>query len=322
MSQATFIEWADSTVNPTSGCQGCELWNKPAAVRHCYAGQGHERFSPSKAYPGPFEQIDLHPGRMAAAAAWSDLTGRPRPDKPWLDGMPRVIFVGDMGDIFSKAVPFPYLCDEVIGAATSPRGRRHIYMLLTKLPVRAVEFGRWLVEDQGVAWPENVWSGVSITSDRTAGRAEVMCHHPAPTKFLSVEPLLSAVEFPIDLLRNYALAIAGGESGPRARPCDLGWIRSIVEQCRDAEVPVFVKQLGARPEGHWSDDRRESREHSPMFDPRDGHWRLRDPKGGDIAEFPRDLRVRDFPRAPAPAARPGGDAAADAGGDAGKEGDR
>lgn len=37
-----------------------------------------------------------------------------------------------------------------------------------------------------------------------------------------------------------------GESGPGARPCDVGWIRDIVGQCRAAEVPVFVKQLGAR----------------------------------------------------------------------------
>ncbi len=41
--------------------------------------------------------------------------------------------------------------------------------------------------------------------------------------------------------------IVGGESGPGARPCDVGWIRDIVQQCRAASVPVFVKQLGAKP---------------------------------------------------------------------------
>jgi protein gp37 len=85
--------------------------------------------------------------------------------------------------------------------------------------------------------------------------------------------------------------IVGGESGPRARPCDVAWIRSIVEQCRAAGVPCFTKQLGARPYemiaagNHGGDYFHEPRE-----------LRLRDRKGGDPAEWPTDLRVREFPR--------------------------
>lgn len=73
--------------------------------------------------------------------------------------------------------------------------------------------------------------------------------------------------------------IVGGESGKGARPCDESWIRSIVEQCREAGVPCFVKQLGS---------------HSTFLGP----WstRRRDHKGGDPIEWPEDLRVREMPK--------------------------
>lgn len=80
-------------------------------------------------------------------------------------------------------------------------------------------------------------------------------------------------------LRHIHWVIAGGESGPGARPCDVAWIRSIVGQCRDAGVPVFVKQLGRRPV-------------IPANEP----WTCLDRKGGDPAEWPEHLRVREMPR--------------------------
>lgn len=84
--------------------------------------------------------------------------------------------------------------------------------------------------------------------------------------------------------------IVGGESGPNARPCNVEWIRSIVAQCRAAEVPCFVKQLGSAPcEEHDGDD----------FEYCDTTGiraiELVDKKGGDANEWPADLRVREFP---------------------------
>lgn len=73
--------------------------------------------------------------------------------------------------------------------------------------------------------------------------------------------------------------IVGGESGRDARPCDLSLVRDIVAQCKGAGVPVFVKQLGAKP---WDSN-------APLY--------LRHGKGGDPAEWPADLRVRELPRA-------------------------
>lgn len=100
--------------------------------------------------------------------------------------------------------------------------------------------------------------------------------------------------------------ILGGESGPGARPCKVEWIRSGVKQCRAAGVPAFVKQLGARPilnpcRQHHFDWRHETsnaeRPDDKLFREDGDHWRilLNHPKGGDPAEWPEDLRVREFP---------------------------
>lgn len=109
-------------------------------------------------------------------------------------------------------------------------------------------------------------------------------------------------------VRGSALSwiIVGGESGPGARPCDGSSIRSIVRQCDRAEVACFVKQLGARARGvpscrgcegeRFDGDRCERC--GDVIEIVDGQrvLHLRDPKGGDPAEWPEDLRVRQWPR--------------------------
>ena len=159
-------------------------------------------------------------------------------------------------------------------------------------------------------WPlPNVWLGVSVEDQAAADeRIPALLDTPAAVRFLSCEPLLEPVDLEPWLRRvatsgpgwrmtgGSAMAIAdivldwvivGGESGPGARPCDVGWIRDIVGQCRAAEVPVFVKQLGANPE----------RERQFAADDiRDVSLELHDPKGGEPSEWPEDLRVREFPQ--------------------------
>src|SRR5262245_51323976 len=99
MSKRTTIEWCESTVNTVMGCSGCELCNR--TNRTCHAGQFHERRGVMKGFSALFERPTLFPGRMREAAGWSDLTGVERPDKPWLNHVPRLVFVSDMGDALS-----------------------------------------------------------------------------------------------------------------------------------------------------------------------------------------------------------------------------
>jgi len=276
----TDIQWADDTVNPTSGCDGCELWTAGVGGP-CYAGAIHNRFRGGKAFPGPFEQIILHHGRMARAAARQDLAGKSRPDKPWLDGHPRTIFLGDMADVFSRAVPFDYLKTEVVDVVTGPKGARHNWMILTKRPSRMAEFARWLGAERGAGWPANLWAGTSVTARPNLSRLTQLCDVPAAVRFASLEPLTE----PLSVAQwlgpaGVGMVIVGGESTqPRypARPFDVAWARKVVAECRAAGVSAFVKQLGSSAIGQGIDGR------------------LHDKHGGDWSEWPEDIRVRQHP---------------------------
>lgn len=155
-------------------------------------------------------------------------------------------------------------------------------------------------------WPlPNVWLGTSVESQRWADeRIPHLLKCPAAVRFLSMEPLLGPVDVtsikrttaegymrPLDgRFNTIGWVIVGGESGPKARPCDVAWIRSIVQQCKAAGVPCFVKQLGSRPI-YWNTP-------GSRFGPdvlMSNGEPLKDRKGGDMAEWPSDLRVREMP---------------------------
>jgi protein gp37 len=184
------------------------------------------------------------------------------------------------------------------------------------------ELGR--KEQYSRTWPlSNVWLGVSVENQHFAdARIPLLLQTPAAVRFISAEPLLGEVNFrwakwddhgpharraeqrppverdgrllagsvsDLDGLRMLDWVIVGGESGPGARPFDLAWARSIVQQCQAAGTAVFVKQLGSNAIAEYDG----LAEHPPgaMFD-----WQTKDRKGGDPSEWPSDLRVREFPR--------------------------
>jgi protein gp37 len=165
-------------------------------------------------------------------------------------------------------------------------------------------------------WPlPNVWLGVSVEDQPSADkRIPMLLKCPAAVRFVSYEPALGPVDFRMlhhDGITNIdALAgrhgvtlplggecdaldwiIIGGESGPGARPFDLAWARSTIAQCRTAGVKCFVKQLGAKPIDLI--DERHGRDACPV---KHKSVTLRDHKGGDMSEWPADLRVREMPR--------------------------
>jgi protein gp37 len=169
-------------------------------------------------------------------------------------------------------------------------------------------------------WPlPNVWLGVSCEDQQRADeRILLLLQCPAAVRFVSAEPLLGPIDFGTEWLasklgrypfpnlepehrtRSIHLLdwiIVGGESGHGARPCHVDWIRSIVEQCKGAEVACFVKQLGAVPATMIEPTGR-MREHGGKTQMQLAVQRmlLRDRKGGDVAEWPHDLRdKRQFP---------------------------
>jgi protein gp37 len=230
---------------------------------------------------------------MAKAARWPDLTGTERADKPWLNRLPRVIFVSDMGDALSEhnaidssnkplpggAVPFEFLRAEIIDTALSEKGRRHRWLWLTKRPRRMAEFTDWLRQQHDMELPANIWVGTTVTGRekidriphlRRAGTARTI-------RFVSAEPLLEEITLS-GHLDGVRWVIVGGESQQKepAREFRCEWARRLRDECAAAGVALFVKQLGSRPT-----------DGGVALSLVGGH-------GGDWSEWPSDLQIRQI----------------------------
>ncbi len=312
MGQHTAIQWADSTLNLMIGCDGCELWNPNMGVNICYAGNLVNRYGgKNKGYPESFDKPKLFLDRLKEAEKWKDLTGAERPDKPWLNGLPRLIFLDDLGDTFTESLPIDWLAPLLPRMAVLP----HIIILLTKRANRMLEFSKFF------PFPKNFWLLVSVTSAANYNRIEqLMQVKGGSVKGISYEPAWGPIDVTPWLPRRLALSeipgsalndgategwtdglrwiVMGGQSGTDAVPFDIAWPDSIIEQCRPSGTAVFLKQMGRAP--CYSD-----RLHGLGFDsgtlekrPSDDRFFpiLNDSHGGEWMAWPERFRVREFPR--------------------------
>jgi protein gp37 len=208
------IEWTEGTWNPVTGCTkispGC---------KHCYAERMANRLLAMRQprYRNGFE-VTLQPDLVHLPLRWRQ---------------PRTIFVNSMSDLFQADIPEAFI-REVF--QTMAAAHWHTFQILTKRANRLAEIARRL------AWPINVWMGVSVESPRYLGRIERLKQVPAAVRFLSVEPLLARI--PLLDLGGIDWVIVGGESGPGARAMDADWVREIRARCLGAGVPFFFKQWG------------------------------------------------------------------------------
>lgn len=316
------ISWTDHTFNSWEGCTkvspGCA---------HCYAEARNQRFAAGANWgPGA-------PRRRTVASTWAkpiawnrkaylftqchvcgwrgdaheseratdhvmhcpscDTRGSLRSD------VRQRVFCASLADWLDDEVPIEWLADLMVLVRECDRLD---WLLLTKRPqnwakriaqlsqFRKVGSPQFLWE---AAWylhgnpPANVWLGTTVEDQQRADeRLPALLSIPARVRFLSCEPLLEAVDLDKWLFHPTAKTnisgiqwvICGGESGPGAREFNEEWARNLKSQCRIAGVPFFMKQMGSRPvlpSGVWS----------PYID------RM----GGDISEWPVDLRVQEFP---------------------------
>ena len=214
MGDHSAIEWTEATWNPVTGCDkispGC---------RHCYAERMARRLQlmGQPNYARGFE-VALHPRALDIPLNWR---------------RPRTVFVNSMSDLFHKDVPLAFI-QRVFEAMN--RADWHQYQVLTKRAERLAQLS------PALAWAPHIWQGVSVESAAYTWRIDRLRETGAHVKFLSVEPLLGPI--PRLDLHGMDWVIAGGESGPGARPMHAEWVRGIRDQCVRAGVAFFFKQWG------------------------------------------------------------------------------
>jgi protein gp37 len=275
---STKIEWTDETWNPVTGCDkvspGCQ---------HCYAQRMARRLAGRYGYPAddPF-RVTLHPDRLDQPLHWKK---------------PRRVFVCSMSDLFHEDLTLGETEQVLKVMLDAPQ---HTYQILTKRPERMKIAYTVFCQTFNGGWPTNplpnVWLGVTAEDQKRADeRIPTLLQTPAAVRFVSVEPMLGPVDFSAWLWCKWCdgnggidgmgytecphcngtgqgteigWMIVGCESGPGRRPMKLEWAVDLVEQCKAAGVPVFVKAIEI--DGKVS--------HSP-------------------AEWPEELRVREYPDA-------------------------
>ena len=225
----------------------------------------------------------------------------------------RRIFSLSLGDWLDDEVPIEWLaemlntirrCNDVTWILCSKRPEN--FRPRIKAAIGAMLCDPLDTADKMSAWldgtpPPNIIILTSVENQAMADkRIPELLKIPAACRGLSLEPLLGPVELNLGTINAGAMRdgpqwtgkpfiswlIIGGESGKGARPCNVDWIRSLVEQGNAAGVATFVKQLGANPSAYIRQDGGEET-HSPIS--------LADKKGGDPAEWPADLRIQQWP---------------------------
>jgi protein gp37 len=163
-------------------------------------------------------RLTLQPGMLGVPYKWKS---------------PRVIFVNSMSDLFHKNVPTDYIQRVFHVMNDCPQ---HTFQVLTKRPERTADIASKL------KWTSNIWMGTSVEDSRVLARIDEIRKVPAAIRFLSLEPLLG----PLPTLRLTGIhwVIAGGESGPKARPMEKSWVLDIQQQCGSKRIPFFFKQWG------------------------------------------------------------------------------
>jgi protein gp37 len=308
----TKIQWTDITSNPihlvkpdgSHGGHWCRKADRSPGCANCYSEAQNQsdffKFASHLKYTGEAPENLILDDKIL-----KDLIKMKTPKK---------IFICSMTDLFGDWISDEWICKVFAYMCIA---KQHTFQILTKRPERMKEFFEIPMIKIGIAnyideyfedkfahqdyyMPAcNVWLGVTCENQRTlAERLPILLETPAKVRFLSCEPLLEDIYLGLDELFDVCpelvegselgealvevkdaldWVIVGGESGNHARPCHINWIRSIVKQCQNSNVPVFVKQLGSE------------------IVLSSGECINLKSKGGDIEAFPEDLRIREFP---------------------------
>lgn len=234
------ISWTEHSLNFFKGC------NKVSeGCFHCYAERimfaNFEEFGDFRTYENRLEI-------------------------PYKRQIPTLYFINSMSDTFHPKADKDLL---IKAFNIMQKSTQHQFQILTKRPKKFLK----LEDSLNVA--DNIWIGVSVECNKYYNRIDDLRKSKVKTKFLSLEPLLAPLGN-LDLT-DIDWVIIGGESGPKARKCKYSWIENIIEQCREKNIPVFVKQMGsfkARSENYFWDSK----------------------QGENPKDWPEHLKIRKYPK--------------------------
>lgn len=204
------------TWNPVTGCDKIT-----AGCKFCYAEVMAKRLQAMgvEKYRNAFE-LTLHENELQTPYTWRK---------------PKIVFVNSMSDLFHKDIPVDFIQKVFRVMNENPQ---HVFQILTKRP----DVLRYYDSEGLLEWSHNIWMGVTVESNKVTNRIDLLRQTGARTKFLSCEPLITAI--PNMNLQGIDWVIVGGESGRTPRPMKEEWVKDIKEQCEQARVKFFFKQWG------------------------------------------------------------------------------
>ena len=236
MGKNSKIAWTDHTFNPWWGCtktsEGCQ---------NCYAERQARRFHDVWGADKPRRFFDakhwMEPTKWNRDAAKSSTRAK--------------VFCGSMCDIFEARNDLIMKRYSLWGLIRSTQSLD--WLLLTKRPENVMAM---LPKEWQMGLPHNVWMGITAENQEAADeRIPLLLQIPAAVRFVSAEPLLSAIDLSPWLdqrlvttsasppwVRGIVWTIVAAESGPGARPMDEDWVRDLRDQCVAAGIPYFYKQ--------------------------------------------------------------------------------
>jgi len=255
------IEWCEETYNPIIGCSKISL-----GCRNCYAERMANRMrnNPKTEHIyGPVTNIE---------GKWNGVTHLVESalDKPLKRKKPTTYFVSSMGDLFHHDVKLHMLHEVFTRMVKCPQ---HIFQILTKRPERMREFINGYFKSTYGDLPSNIWLGVSAENQKMAEERIPILLETGTGKiirYVSVEPMLGPVDIseylhestctirvrviqgcicgrnlPGDIPQEDCIdwVICGAESGPGRRECNDDWVKSLINQCKKAVTPFFLKQM-------------------------------------------------------------------------------
>ena len=257
MGNDTKIEWAHHTFNPVIGCTkvspGC---------KNCYA----------EAYATRYKRTVWGPGAkriVTSDANWEKPLAIQR--KLERTGGRERIFCASLSDVFDPEWPAGV--------------RERLFTLITKTPnidwlllTKRPEDIERLYGRPRTTHRDNVWLGITAENqEQLDKRLPEIARYPSKVTFVSYEPALGPLVLG-DHAGEIDWVIAGGETGPDARTCELVWFEKLLRECKDEGIPFFMKQMGRCP----------TYERAP--------YQLRDPKGADPDSWPDGFNVREIPQ--------------------------